>query len=39
MRGERDKVKLSWPINLLANMSKYWSALESGAARSRRSRC
>ena len=27
MRGERDKVKLSWPINLLANISKYLSAL------------
>ena len=29
MRGERDKLKLSWPINLLANMSKYWLALRS----------
>ena len=27
MRGERDKLKLIWPINLLANMSKYWLAL------------
>ena len=27
MRGERDKIKLSWPINLLANMSKYLSAV------------